>query len=114
MQRIRRCRESREDFTFSDGAIFPIKISDHGSEYGFCPSKATWEPIIADIFNLLLISAKTGQLLTNGGLENQPVWYIELLGEFLIKYDNLSFIQKAEMVLGSDDKSNPSNRIKAR
>lgn len=51
----------------------------------------------------MIITAKTGTLLVSGGLEKQPVWYIELLGEFLIKYDNLNFIQKAEMVLGTDD-----------
>jgi len=67
-----------------------------------------------EIFNILLISAKTGALLYSGGLENQPAWYIELLSEFLQRYDILSFIQKAEMVLGSDDKIksslvNPSN-----
>ena len=57
-----------------------------------------------EIFNLLMISAKTGALLCSGGLENQPVWYIELLGEFLIKYDNLNFVHKAEMILGSGEK----------
>lgn len=65
-----------------------------------------------EIYNLLIISAKTGTLLVSGGLENQPVWYIELLGEFLLKYDNLNFIQKAEMVLGSNDKNKGGSQSK--
>jgi hypothetical protein len=79
-------------------------IREGGTQFGFCPGKALQDPMISEIFNILLITAKTGALWKNGAIENQPAWYIEVLGEFLILYDNLNFVQKAEMILGTDDK----------
>jgi len=76
-----------------------------GDTYGFCPAKSTWDSETQELFKLLLISTETGQLLYNGGICNQPAWYIDLLAWFLPRFDNMRFASKAEMILGGDGKS---------
>lgn len=71
-----------------------------GEQYGFCPGKATWDPEVASIFSTLVVSAETGVMMKAGGLEDQPAEWIELLSEFLPKYSDQRFIQRAKMILG--------------
>lgn len=58
------------------------------------------------MFNLLTISADTGNLYCAGGVGDQPEWYVDLLTFFLPIYDRLKFIAKAKMILG-DSKQKP-------
>ena len=81
--------------------MFAIK---GGAPYGFCPGKVTWDTEAKEVFQLLIISAETGQLLTDGGIINQPDWFIQLLAWFLPKYDNFKFSSKAYSILGGDTK----------
>ena len=111
MKRRRRCGEERWDFTEKDDpVIFPIYITKGGELYGFCPAKATWDASFVTLYRLLLISAETGAMLRPGALEDQPDWYIDLLGWILPRLDSFKFITKASMILGSGDskKKTPS------
>jgi len=105
-KKIRRCLEDREDFTSDDGSNFPIRILEGGELYGFCPGKATRDLQVYEQFKQLIICAETGTMLFDGGLLNQPEWFIESLSWFLRKYDMLKFTSKAEMILGKDNGSN--------
>lgn len=106
IQKLRRCREDRWDFTAEDNpAVFPISVKNGGASYGFCPAKSTWDLQTRQTFNILRISAETGQLFKSGGLVNQPEWFIELLADFLPLYDKLKFIGKAQMILGDGEKT---------
>lgn len=100
VQRLRRCREEREDFTEADGAAFPMYVEKGGELYGFCPSKATWNPAIAETFRLLMISADTGAMLVTGGIYDQPDWFVEALSWFLPKYQQTKLSLYARMFLG--------------
>lgn len=79
-------------------------VNQGGELYGFCPGKSTWDAEATNLLNILLISAETGALLYNGGIANQPDWFIELLAWFLPKYDQMKFSSKADMILGGDKK----------
>ena len=58
IQKLRRCREEREDFTEVDNpSVFPMYVNRGGELYGFCPAKATWDPELASTFRLLMIVA---------------------------------------------------------
>lgn len=97
---VRRCEEDREDFTEADGALWPMYVHQGGGQYGFCPAKATWDPRIAEVYRLLVITAQTGAMLEVGGLNDQPSWWIELIGWFLPQYDTVKFTSRARTVLG--------------
>jgi hypothetical protein len=43
-------------------------------------------------------------MLKAGGLEDQPMWFIELLGWFIPRMDSLKFASKANMILGGSSK----------
>jgi hypothetical protein len=105
IQKIRRCREEREDFTSDDGAIWPMQITKHGGYYSFCPAKATWSHEVHDYFNMLLISCETGNLPYFGGIMDQEPDFIENLSWFLPRWDMLKFNQKVHLVLGDGKKS---------
>lgn len=101
MQKIRRCREDREDFTSADGAVFPIQIhKGAGESYGFCPAKATWDPEVKAQFEELVLIAETKWMPVAGGLYDQPAWLMDLLSWFLPKYEIMKFLRKADMILG--------------
>lgn len=68
--------------------------------YGFCPSKATWNPQLVDLCKLLMITAETGAMLNQGGLTDQPEWFIESLGWFLPKYQISKLNMIAKMFVG--------------
>jgi hypothetical protein len=109
----RRCAESRWDFTEKDDPrTFPIYVQEGGQLYGFCPAKATWDQSEAQLFRLLMISADTGAMMVQGGLEDQPDWWIDLLGWFLPTYDQVRFAMKARSVLGDGKPKNGNNNRK--
>lgn len=102
----RRCLEDRWDFTADDGPAFPIYVNRHGSTagelYGFCPSKVIRDdPVTVQLFRMLMISAETGVMLKSGGMEDQPYWYLDLLGWIIPKLDLVKFAMKSQMILGS-------------
>jgi len=99
-KKLRRCRESREDFIADDGPLWPMQISKGGEYYGFCPAKATWDKDCVDYFNLLIICAETGALPFEGGIMDQEYDFIENFSWFLLRWDMLKFMQKADMILG--------------
>lgn len=107
-QKLRRCREDREDFTQEDnGAVFPIMVTSEGQQYGFCPAKSTWDPSISSVYNSLMICAETGNLWNSGGISNQPSWFIELLSIFILRYNDHKFYSRAQAILG-DGKASKS------
>jgi len=104
--KARRCLEDRWDFTEADGPAFPIYInrqsSAAGELYSFCPSKVIRDdPVTVQLFRMLMISAETGVMLKAGGMEDQPYWYLDLLGWIIPKLDLVKFAMKTQMVLGS-------------
>lgn len=98
------------DFDESDGAIWPMYVTPEGDKYGFCPAKATWDLQISHLYQSLVITAETGNLLYNGSIQDQPNWYVDLLAWFLSRYDQYKFLSKADMILGDSSKSKPSNK----
>jgi hypothetical protein len=66
-----------------------------------------------------MLSAETGQLYREGGIINQPEWFITLLADFIPVYDKIKFMNKAKMILG-DGKSQTkpakpkSNKVRGR
>ena len=100
IQKLRRCREDREDFTEADASFFPMQIEKGGQTYGFCPAKATWDAEAIDLYRLLIVSAETGTMLDDGSLSAQSPDWIELLAWFLPFYDQKKFISRVQLVLG--------------
>jgi len=103
VQKIRRCREDRWDFTAEDANIFPIKIHEGGGLYGFCPGKATWDHEATFLFEVMTVACEQKALLNSGGIADQPTWFIQQLSWFGPDYDRQKFISKARMVLGTDE-----------
>lgn len=101
VQKIRRCGEDRSDFDHTDGAIWPMRLLDGGQAYGFCPGKATWDKEATHLYNILVLSYETKQLLYNGGIAKQPGWYIDLLSWFVTRYDENKFYSRASAILGT-------------
>lgn len=100
-QNLRRCRETREDFTYKDnGSVFPIMVTQDGEQFSFCPGKATWDHTVSSIYSALMITAETGNLWNSGGISEQPSWFIELLSIFLIRYNDHKFYSRARSILG--------------
>lgn len=103
---LRRCSDPREDFTHKDnGSIFPIMITKEGEQFGFCPGKATWDASVSQIYLSLVICAETGTLWSSGGISQQPAWFIELLGIFLLRYSDQKFYSRARAILGDGSKT---------
>lgn len=113
MQKLRRCREDKWDFTAKDSNIFPIKIEEGGGLYGFCPAKVTWDQEAISIFELMTVATEQKKLLVHGGIADQPGWFISLLSWFVPEYDLRKFQQRVKMVLGDDDKT-PASKAPGR
>ena len=97
----RRCGEDRWDFTDADdSAIFPIQVSQGGETYGFCPAKATWDTTVTTLFRSMHVAATTGVMWEDGGIKDQPTWWIDLLSWFIQRHDAENFSSKARSVLG--------------
>lgn len=106
IQKLRRCKEKRMDFTEADDpAVFPMYVSKGGQLFGFCPAKATWDREIMSIFKIAVIAAETGSQYSVGGLEDQPAWWIDLLSWFIPRYNDLKFRSRVRSVVG-DGKTN--------
>lgn len=101
VQELRRCHEDRFDFGPEDAAFFPIRVSDGGTLFGFCPGKATWYPDVAALYRMLSLVAETGTMPYEGGLMDQPDWIIELLGYFVPRYKAVQFSARARSILGN-------------
>jgi hypothetical protein len=115
VQKLRRCREDREDFGHNDGAAWPMVVDKGGSQFGFCPAKATWDRQAVYIFQLLQLAAETGATqYVRGGLVDQPEWWVNELSWFVPRYKMLQFISRAKMVLGDGSKGVANGNVKGR
>lgn len=103
MQKLRRCREDKWDFTAKDSNVFPIKIEEGGGLYGFCPAKVTWDQEAISIFELMTVAVEQKKLLVQGGIADQPGWFVGLLSWFAPEYDLRKFQHRVKMVLGDDE-----------
>lgn len=102
-QKLRQCDVDKWDFTADDNpSVFPIQIFEGGSYYGFCPAKATWpgNDSVIGKFKTLLYAASTNNLLVQGGINDQPSWFIETMSWFKPMYDQVIFMSKVRSVLG--------------
>jgi hypothetical protein len=93
------------DFTEKDGSIWPMQMDTGGFSYGFCPAKATWDPMARETYGILCLSMEMGVLYNDGGIINQPDWYMQLITMFAPIYDKLKFAGKCQMVLGKGNKT---------
>jgi hypothetical protein len=115
IQKLRRCHEDREDFTFeADKGPWPMYVNKGGELYGFCPAKSTWDQSVVSLFRLLSLAAETGVMLERGGLNDQPAWFIEQASWFVPRYHDYKFNSRMIRVMGSVNGkgviSNGSNR----
>jgi hypothetical protein len=85
--------------------VFPVYVHKGGEGYGFCPTKATWDPQVSQLFRTLHVAAATGVMWQDGGVKDQPTWWIELLSWFIQRYDAENFGSKARAVLGDGSSS---------
>jgi hypothetical protein len=100
---MRRCRDERMDFTEKDDpSVFPIYVTKGSSMFSFCPGKATWDKDVVSVYRALKISAESGTMWGEGGISDQPEWWIELLAWFLPRYSDLRFYGRVKSVLGDD------------
>lgn len=75
-------------------------IEKGGTLYNFCPGKATWDTTATSLFKMLIIAAETGTMIDEGGLFDQPQSWIDLLADFLPRYDDQKFFTRARSILG--------------
>lgn len=85
--------------------VFPIYVHQSGELYGFCPAKATWDPETTLLFRSLHVAAMTGSMWQDGGMKDQPTWWIELLSWFIQRHDAESFGSKVRAVMGDGSQS---------
>lgn len=88
------------DFTDADGPFWPIRVQDGGALFGFCPGKATWNSEAASIYKAIQVCERTGAHWQEGGIADQPDWWIDLVSEFLPRLDDLRFYSRARAILG--------------
>ena len=108
IQKKRRCKEDKWDFKPKDDIIFPIEVYKGGPRYGFCPGKVTWvsEFHTKRIFDLLVLTCETKFLLYEGGIMDQPSWYISKLSWFMPKYNALKEAMNQKRMWGSSGSNN--------
>lgn len=100
VQKLRRCKEERMDFGEADGSQWPMYVEKGGAMYGFCPAKATWDTEATSVFRMLIISAETGTMLEVGGIYDQPDWWVELVSEFIPRYNQNKLVSIAKAFIG--------------
>lgn len=100
VQKLRRCKEERMDFDEADGSMWPMYVEKGGAMYGFCPAKATWDSEATSVFRMLIISAETGTMLEVGGIYDQPDWWVELVSEFIPRYNQNKLVSIAKAFIG--------------
>lgn len=108
IKKKRRCTEDRWDFTHRDDIIFPMPIQKGGTKYGFCPGKITQagEMDAKRIFDVLILSSETNQLLYSGGLMEQPAWFIEQLTWLMPRHKQYKNYQEQKAMWGSGGSNN--------
>lgn len=110
VQKIRKCMESREDFTHKDSNQFPMPVFKGGRGYGFCPAKATWDQHIVGFYRILVLCAELQQFPDGRPLIEQDPELLEVLSWFIPRYNQNKFAQNASMIFGSsDDNKGPNN-----
>jgi len=78
-----------------------MQISQGGELYGFCPAKAGWDSEVVSIFKLLIVASETGNiLLTHGGINDQPDWWVEQVSWFVPRYKQIQFVSRVKMIVG--------------
>lgn len=100
VQKLRRCREDKWNFTSDDASFWPMRVSKGGELYGFCPAKATWDQRVIDYYQALVVASECGSQWCAGGLKDQPSWWLELLSSFAPSYNELRFTSRARAILG--------------
>lgn len=104
---MRKCKVDRFDFTEEDNpSLWPMRINDGGTEYGYCPGKATWDNDAVNQFRLMSVCVELKQLPYVGGMLDQPDWVVELLSWFAPRYDSAKFSSRARQVLGDGNNGN--------
>jgi hypothetical protein len=98
------------DFTAKDSNVFPVRISEGGGLYGFCPAKATWDQEATSFFELMVVAVEQKKLLVAGGIADQPGWFVSALSWFGPVYDTLKFMSRAKMILGDGSASEVTNK----
>jgi hypothetical protein len=96
------------DYSDKDGTIWPMQISQGGGLYGFCPGKATWDHEAVGIYRAIILCAETGTMWTEGGIADQPAWWVDLVAEWLPWYSDMRFATRAKQILG-DTKDGAQN-----
>jgi len=110
VQKLRRCREERFDFDEKDGSFWPIQIQKGGALYGFCPAKATWDARASVLFKALVVCERTGAHWEEGGIADQPDWWIDLVSEFVPMMEESRFYSRARAILGDGKQSNTGGK----
>lgn len=75
-------------------------VTKDGMQYGFCPGKASWDPEAGALYEMLVITAHTGTMWDDGGVSDQPEWFVSILAWFLPMYDRVRFFSRAKAILG--------------
>lgn len=88
-------------------------VGDPRGSQGFpwCPGKATWDSHSVTTFRTMVVSAETGALYGEGGIGDQPSWFVSLLSWFLPRYNDLKFNARAMSILGDDSSSAKGKKI---
>lgn len=107
--KIRRCKESREDFTAEDDPRFPISLYEGGRGYGFCPAKATWDQQLALQYRIMVLVAETGNMPDGKSILDQDPELLETLGWFIPTYKQLVFAHNAKCILGDGGKGSKND-----
>lgn len=85
-----------------------MTVSKGGTQFGFCPGKATWDPEAINLFRVCVLSSEMKTLPFAGSLMEQPDWVIDLMSWFVPAYDNVKFASRARSVLGSGSATKPA------
>lgn len=104
------------DFNDEDGPIWPMRVYEGGGLYGFCPGKSTWDSRAIAIYQSLVVCHQTGAHWIEGGISDQPSWWIDLVADFLPRMDDQRFYSRARAILGEGNKgaSHGNNNRSAR
>lgn len=97
------------DFTEKDNAMWPMYVTKGSALFNFCPGKATWDKETVSIYKALKLSSESGSQWIDGGIADQPEWWVELLSWFLPRYNDLRFMGRVRSFLGD----NPGDMIKS-
>jgi len=63
----------------------------------------TWDQEAISIFELMVVAVEQKAMLVEGGIANQPTWFISLLAWFGPAYEGLKFMSRVRMVVGDGD-----------